>query len=110
MQTVTSGLRQEPTRFALPRAMQHRWIPGHSIRRRVVRGICGLQHANSFEGFLPCAMENRIDTIGLSTRTLNALAAANIRTVGGIARKKVIGNRINVGGITASLHHVCMLW
>ncbi len=34
-------------------------------------------------------LKNRIDTIGLSTRTLNALNAANIRTVGGIARKKV---------------------
>ena len=34
-------------------------------------------------------LKNRIDTIGLSTRTLNALSAANIRTIGGIARKKV---------------------
>jgi DNA-directed RNA polymerase subunit alpha len=34
-------------------------------------------------------LKNRIDTIGLSTRTLNALSAANIRTVGGIARKHV---------------------
>lgn len=34
-------------------------------------------------------MKNRIDAIGLSTRTLNALSAANIRTVGGIARKRV---------------------
>jgi DNA-directed RNA polymerase subunit alpha len=34
-------------------------------------------------------LKNRIDGIGLSTRTLNALSAANIRTVGGIARKKV---------------------
>lgn len=34
------------------------------------------------------AMKNRIDGIGLSTRTLNALSAANIRTVGGIARKR----------------------
>lgn len=34
-------------------------------------------------------LKNRIDAIGLSTRTLNALSAANIRTVGGIARKKV---------------------
>lgn len=33
-------------------------------------------------------MKNRIDSIGLSTRTLNALSAANIRTVGGIARKR----------------------
>lgn len=32
-------------------------------------------------------LKNRIDSIGLSTRTLNALSAANIRTVGGIARK-----------------------
>ncbi|MES2224503.1 MAG: DNA-directed RNA polymerase subunit alpha [Patescibacteria group bacterium] len=34
-------------------------------------------------------LKNRIDGIGLSTRTLNALSAANIRTVGGIARKRV---------------------
>lgn len=33
-------------------------------------------------------LKNRIDTIGLSTRTLNALSAANIRTVGGVARKR----------------------
>ncbi|GMQ94970.1 MAG: DNA-directed RNA polymerase subunit alpha [Patescibacteria group bacterium] len=30
----------------------------------------------------------RIDGLGLSTRTLNALSGANIRTVGGLARKK----------------------
>jgi DNA-directed RNA polymerase subunit alpha len=35
------------------------------------------------------AMKTRIDTLYLSTRTMNALQAANIRTVGGIARKKV---------------------
>lgn len=33
-------------------------------------------------------LKTRIDTLNLSTRTLNALAGANIRTVGGIARKK----------------------
>lgn len=33
-------------------------------------------------------MKTRIDTLSFSTRTLNALLAANIRTVGGIARKK----------------------
>ena len=33
-------------------------------------------------------LKNRIDSIGLSTRTLNALSDANIRTVGGIARKR----------------------
>lgn len=34
-------------------------------------------------------MKTRIDTIDLSTRTLNALTNANIRTIGGIARKRV---------------------
>jgi len=33
-------------------------------------------------------LKTRIDTLNLSTRTLNALAGANIRTLGGIARKK----------------------
>jgi DNA-directed RNA polymerase subunit alpha len=35
------------------------------------------------------ALKTRIDTLDLSTRTMNALQAANIRTVGGVARKKV---------------------
>jgi DNA-directed RNA polymerase subunit alpha len=33
-------------------------------------------------------LKTRIDTLDFSTRTLNSLMAANIRTVGGIARKK----------------------
>ncbi len=33
-------------------------------------------------------MKTRIDTLDLSTRTSNALTAANIRTLGGIARKR----------------------
>ncbi len=33
-------------------------------------------------------MKTRIDTLNLSTRTQNALDAANIRTIGGVARKK----------------------
>jgi DNA-directed RNA polymerase subunit alpha len=33
-------------------------------------------------------LKTRIDTLNLSTRTLNALVGANIRTVGGVARKK----------------------
>jgi len=33
-------------------------------------------------------LKTRIDTLDLSTRTLNALNEANIRTIGGIARKK----------------------
>jgi len=34
-------------------------------------------------------LKTRIDALDLSTRTLNALNEANIRTVGGVARKKV---------------------
>lgn len=33
-------------------------------------------------------LKTRIESIGLSSRTLNALSGANIRTVGGLARKK----------------------
>lgn len=33
-------------------------------------------------------LKTRIDTLDLSTRTLNALSGANIRTIGGVARKK----------------------
>lgn len=33
-------------------------------------------------------LKTRTDTLDLSTRTLNALTAANIRTLGGLARKK----------------------
>jgi DNA-directed RNA polymerase subunit alpha len=40
--------------------------------------------ANEFTDIL----KTRIDTLDFSTRTLNALTGANIRTVGGIARKK----------------------
>jgi DNA-directed RNA polymerase subunit alpha len=34
------------------------------------------------------ALKTRIDTLNFSTRTLNALTTANIRTLGGLARKK----------------------
>ncbi|NIT74332.1 hypothetical protein GWO43_26370 [candidate division KSB1 bacterium] len=34
------------------------------------------------------ALKTRVENLDLSTRTANALAAANIRTVGGLARKK----------------------
>lgn len=33
-------------------------------------------------------MKTRVDTLELSTRTMNALTSANIRTLGGLARKK----------------------
>jgi DNA-directed RNA polymerase subunit alpha len=45
--------------------------------------------ADEEEADVTDVLKNRIDGIGLSTRTLNALTAANIRTVGGIARKKI---------------------
>ncbi len=33
-------------------------------------------------------LKTRIDTLNFSTRTLHALSEANIRTIGGVARKK----------------------
>lgn len=44
----------------------------------------GKDESNEFTDIL----KTRIDTLDLSTRTLNALNGANIRTIGGIARKK----------------------
>jgi DNA-directed RNA polymerase subunit alpha len=49
----------------------------------------GAMHADEEAVDVTDVLKNRIDGIGLSTRTLNALSAANIRTVGGIARKRV---------------------
>ena len=42
------------------------------------------EESNEFTDIL----KTRIDTLNLSTRTLNALTGANIRTIGGVARKK----------------------
>ena len=44
----------------------------------------GAGEGNEFTDIL----KTRIDTLDLSTRTLNALTGANIRTIGGVARKK----------------------
>jgi len=44
----------------------------------------GKEESNEFTDIL----KTRIDTLDLSTRTLNALTGANIRTIGGVARKK----------------------
>jgi len=41
------------------------------------------------EGDFVDVLKTRIDNLDLSTRTLNALNAANIRTLGGLARKKI---------------------
>ncbi len=43
-------------------------------------------------------MKTRIDSLNLSTRTQNALSSANIRTVGGVARKKV-SDLLEIAGI-----------
>jgi len=40
------------------------------------------------EGDFDDVLKTRIDSLDLSTRTLNALTSANIRTLGGLARKK----------------------
>lgn len=40
------------------------------------------------EGEFTDILKTRIDTLDLSTRTLNSLMGANIRTIGGVARKK----------------------
>jgi DNA-directed RNA polymerase subunit alpha len=40
------------------------------------------------EGEFTDILKTRIDTLDLSTRTLNSLIGANIRTIGGVARKK----------------------
>ena len=36
----------------------------------------------------PEFLKTRIENLELSTRTMNALSSANIRTIGGLARKK----------------------
>lgn len=59
------------------------------------------EHPESSEGEnvdVTDVLKNRIDSIGLSTRTLNALSAANIRTVGGVARKRV-SDLLEIDGI-----------
>ncbi len=44
--------------------------------------------AGSSDNDMTDVMKTRVDTLELSTRTLNALNAGNIRTLGGLARKK----------------------
>ncbi len=44
--------------------------------------------SGSGEGEFTDILKTRIDTLDLSTRTLNSLMTANIRTIGGVARKK----------------------
>ena len=46
------------------------------------------KESSSSEGEFTDILKTRIDTLDLSTRTLNSLMGANIRTIGGVARKK----------------------
>lgn len=46
------------------------------------------KESTSGEGEFTDILKTRIDTLDLSTRTLNSLMGANIRTIGGVARKK----------------------
>ncbi|MCC6323860.1 DNA-directed RNA polymerase subunit alpha [Candidatus Nomurabacteria bacterium] len=46
------------------------------------------KEATAPEGEFTDILKTRIDTLDLSTRTLNSLIGANIRTIGGVARKK----------------------
>lgn len=73
-------------------------IVGFSIKTRedTVKELIKEKSENTEDGIddsqkkeeMTDVLKTRIDTLDLSTRTLNALTSANIRTVGGIARKK----------------------
>ena len=70
-----------------------------SAQPAMAMGEAEIQAENADESVdVTDVMKNRIDTIGLSTRTLNALSAANIRTLGGIARKHV-SDLLEIDGI-----------
>ena len=68
----------------------------HEIRRAVIEEETEVETApeekevktSSGDGEFTDILKTRIDTLGLTARTLTALQNANIRTVGGIARKK----------------------
>ncbi|MBN2094163.1 MAG: DNA-directed RNA polymerase subunit alpha [Candidatus Zambryskibacteria bacterium] len=46
------------------------------------------EEENEFQKLDPDFLKTRIENLELSARTLNALSSANIRTIGGLARKK----------------------
>lgn len=71
-------------------------IVGFSVSRNTAKEVASLKDedekdekgAKEEEGVFTDILKTRIDTLDFSTRTLNSLMSANIRTVGGIARKK----------------------
>jgi DNA-directed RNA polymerase subunit alpha len=58
------------------------------VAKEEVLETVDIQEDDKSEGEFTDILKTRIDTLGLSSRILNALQNANIRTVGGIARKK----------------------
>lgn len=71
-------------------------IVGFSVSRNTAKEVAGDDKNSEKEdkdskeegGEFTDILKTRIDTLDFSTRTLNSLMSANIRTVGGIARKK----------------------
>lgn len=71
-------------------------IVGFSVSRNTAKEVAGDDTNSEKEdkdskeegGEFTDILKTRIDTLDFSTRTLNSLMSANIRTVGGIARKK----------------------
>lgn len=59
-----------------------------SIENKEVNKEEEIEEENKEETEITDILKTRIDTLPFSTRTLNALTGANIRTIGGIARKK----------------------
>ena len=59
-----------------------------SIENKEVNKKEEIEEENKEETEITDILKTRIDTLPFSTRTLNALTGANIRTIGGIARKK----------------------
>ncbi|MBU1728197.1 DNA-directed RNA polymerase subunit alpha [Patescibacteria group bacterium] len=58
------------------------------IEKKTVKAEEGDEGEDKKEEDFTDILKTRIDSLDLSTRTLNALTAANIRTLGGLARKR----------------------
>ena len=62
--------------------------PKASLEKKAGKGKDEEKTEEDKGGDVADILKNRIDTLDFSTRTLNALTDANIRTLGGLARKK----------------------
>ncbi|MEK9182704.1 MAG: DNA-directed RNA polymerase subunit alpha [Patescibacteria group bacterium] len=70
--------------FKEPEEKENNLEAGREKKKGVMEEKDKEQGANDFSDIL----KTRIDSLDFSTRTLNALTGANIRTLGGLARKK----------------------